>query len=111
MTPRLATHVWVGAGLRLCSQRGVPAVVARRGDRESGDVVIKQNMMENGCRVLARVLTGDGGRAFRAVGGEDPVTEAEADALIARRLKADPDLWVVEVESRDGWLPWDMERL
>lgn len=111
MNPRLATHVWVGAGIRLCSQRGIPAVVARRGDRDAGDVVIKQNMLENGCRVLVRVLSGTGERVFRSIGGDLPIGEGRADALIAKRISADPDLWVVEVESRDGWLPWDMEHI
>ena len=37
--------------------------------------------------------------------------EAEIDALIAREAKADPDLWVIEIETRDGQTLLDQEGL
>lgn len=110
-TPRLATHVFVGAGLRRCAAEGVAAVVVRRGHADAGDVVIKHYLLGQGFRVWVRVRTGAGKVAFRCVTGDTPGEEAEADEKIARRIAADPDLWVVEIESRDGWLPWDLDRL
>ena len=55
-----------------------------------------------GCTVFERTVDLDGNRAWLRATGADPVPESEADAFIARQAKFDPDLWVVEVESRDG---------
>ena len=39
--------------------------------------------------------------------GEGTVSEADADAYLEREEKVDPDLWVLEVEDRDGRNPFD----
>jgi len=31
-----------------------------------------------------------------------PLPEAEIEAYLARQIRFDPDLWIVEVEERDG---------
>ena len=46
---------------------------------------------------LTRMATGDSLKSCRF-----PQAEADVTALLARRKKFDSDLWVVEVEDRDG---------
>jgi hypothetical protein len=41
-------------------------------------------------------------RAFVACLPRQPVPEPEAEAYLARQLRFDPDLWIVEVEDRAG---------
>ena len=102
MEPRLKAEFWVKALLRRCGAADVPAVVARRGDAEAGAVLVKLNGFENGSSVLASGWAADGGRVWRRATGTAPVSEAEAEAYIARQLQRDPDLWVVEIEDRAG---------
>ena len=102
MEPRLKAEFWVKALLRRCGAADVPAMVVRRGDPEAGAVLIKLNGFENGASVLAAGWAADGSRVWRHATGAAPVSDADAEAYIARQLQRDPDLWVVEIEDRAG---------
>ena len=100
--PRLTSSFWVKAYIRRCYGADMPALVVRHGDDTAGAVLIKVNQFEAGCRVFQRTTDLDGNQAWLDATGPDLVPEAEADAFIHRQVGYDPDLWVVEVESRDG---------
>ncbi len=106
MAERLPTHVWVGAHLRWCHVRGIPVTVARKGDTAAGTVMLKLNRLELGCRVLTQMSDIDGKIGWLAAFDDAPVPEPEADAYIARAVKRDPDLWVIEIEDREGRNPF-----
>ncbi len=99
---RLKTRLVVQAAVRLCSLRAVPVAVTRRGDEDAGTIVVKLNQFDRGCTVLVETRTIGGERAWLRGTGEAPVSEDTADAYIARQVARDPDLWVVEIEDRDG---------
>ena len=100
--PRLKTDFWIRTQIRLCDIFFIPAVVARRGDSDAGQVMIKRNLLNGTFEVFARTTDLDGDRAWRLATGPDPVDGAAADAVIAREANFDPDLWVLEIEDRDG---------
>jgi hypothetical protein len=100
--PRLNAGLWVDAHIRRCWSNGVPAMLVRRGDDTAGIVLLKLNRLDDGCTVLAPATGLDGERIWFRASGETPVAESDADAYIARRLDGDPDLWVIEIEDRDG---------
>ncbi len=102
MEARLKAEIWVKAQLRLCDVALIPAFVVHKGDLDAGAVLIKVNRQVAGCVVLSRVYTETGTRAWMRATGETPVEEADADAYIRRQLDFDPDLWVLEIEDRDG---------
>lgn len=102
MEPRLKTKLQVLAAVRLCAVHAIPIVVARRGDDDAGTILIKLNQLERGFIVMAQTRTGTGDLAWLRATGEAPVDEPTADAYIQRQLKRDPDLWVVEIEDREG---------
>ena len=100
--PRLKTKLQVMAAVRLCTVHAIPVVVARRGDEDAGVILVKLNQLDRGFTVLAQTRTGTGDLAWLRATGETPVDEAAADAYIARQVKRDPDVWVVEIEDRDS---------
>ena len=103
---RLKADIWIMAHVRQCSALGVPAMVVRHGDDRGGSLMVKINTIDNGCKVLSQALDENGNRAWIVAFKGAQVPEAEADAYIARAVGRDPDLWVVEIEHRDGWHPF-----
>lgn len=102
MEARLKTELWVRAHLRRCAVEAVPAFVLRHGDDDSGMVLLKINALDDGCKVFTQARDLDGRLGW--VGALDGalVSEADADAFIARHTAFDSDLWVIEIEDREG---------
>ena len=100
--PRLQTDFWVKAYVRRCTVEGGAAFVLRRGNAEAGVVLIKLNHLNGGFVVLARSRDLDGNLVWRQATGAVPVEEAAADLYVEKQVNFDPDLWVIEVEDRDG---------
>lgn len=104
---RLPTDVWVMAQVRRCNAEAVPAMVVRKGEAKGGIVVLKINQLDQGCRVLSQTRDFDGKLAWLAAFKGELVAESEADDYIGRAVARDPDLWVIEIEHRDGWHPFE----
>lgn len=104
---RLPTELWVQAHLRRCSVDATPAALLRRGESERGTVLLKLNQIEAGCRILTQARDLEGRLGWLAALGGKLVPETEADAYIARAVERDPDLWVIEIEDRNGRNPFD----
>lgn len=106
---RLKSSIWVAAYLRRCGVEGVFAAVRRRGAEEAGAVFVKVSRLDS-----TAVLYGPApqtafdeahpfDRAFVAVtDASQPKPDADVEAFLAREARFDPDVWIVEVEDRDG---------
>ncbi len=100
MSVRLAAGVWVSAYLTRLRLADIPAYVTAKGDTEAGAVVVKVALLDGSARAYERrsdLMTG--ARAWILL-AEGP--EAEVDALVTRTRVRDPDLWVIELENRQG---------
>jgi len=104
---RLKTRLSVMAAIRTCQGKGLNAVIARKGDEDAGAILIKQNLLGGGFRVLTQVRSTDGALGWMAGTGGEPVEESAADAYIARQIDRDWDLWVVEIEDKEGRNPFE----
>ncbi|MGK2285452.1 DUF1491 family protein [Pedomonas sp. V897] len=99
MLPRLTTRFWVSALVRRCNAEGVPATVIRHGYDEAGAVLLLAHHRDGRCRLFGATLRQNGDKAWLALTGAEPVNPPEADALIEKQRRFDPDLWVVELET------------
>jgi len=106
-TDRLPTELWVQAHLRQLGQQAIPTYVVRKGDPRAGLLILKLNLGQPGCRVLSQSRDLDGALAWLPAKGGELLPEADADAYIARAVQRDPDLWVVEIEDREGRHPFE----
>jgi hypothetical protein len=103
---RLPTHLWVDAELRRCTADGIPFVVVHKGERMGGTVLLKIYQHGVGCRLLSQMRDLDGRLAWYPAHKEGAIDESRAGEYIRRAVDRDPDLWVIEVEARDGSNPF-----
>src|SRR5690242_20722655 len=99
---RIPSQLWLGAHMRRLSAEGIPVAVIHRGEAMGGTVIVKLNQLELGCRVMTQARGPDGALGWLPGFENRLVPEAEVDAYIARAVRRDPDVWVLEVEDRAG---------
>ncbi|MCL2428933.1 MAG: DUF1491 family protein [Alphaproteobacteria bacterium] len=104
--PRVKAGLWVSMALRLADQAGRPGFVLRRGDPDAGGILVVLRGRE-GLAVLSQMRAADGAAAWMRGTGAAAVDEAAADAYVARQLRFDPDLWVLEFEAPDLVPPFE----
>jgi len=103
MPERLSSQVWIDALRRRAELAGAGVFILHKGDPARGDVLVKVACLDGTARAYVPSFDpeGDGGcedLARRGVSREEP----EIDGYIARARARDPDLWVIEIEDRDG---------
>jgi hypothetical protein len=108
MSARLATGLWVAAYRARLEAAHIPVYVTVRGDETAGAVIVKCDHLDGTARAFHRSFDVSGGRIW-VVLSEGP--EGEVDAALSRERNFDPDLWLVEIESRNGRTLLDEEGL
>ena len=105
-TPRIKAGIWVSMALRMGNAGGRFGAVIRKGDPDAGGVLVVLRGRE-GLSVLSQLRSAEGELAWMRATGPAPVDDAAADAYIARQVKFDPDLWVIEFEAPDLLPPFE----
>jgi hypothetical protein len=98
--PRLTADFWVRAYLARLQLAHIPAYVTARGDATAGAALVKCATLDGAATLHQRSFDLTTGARAWIILAEGP--EAEVDAAIARQRRTDPDLWVIEIESREG---------
>jgi hypothetical protein len=105
---RLKSGIWVSAYLRRCQVEGVFAVLRRRGAEEAGAVFIKISRLDGTAELFGPAPQSvfddaqPAERAFSRCLATQPAAEADVETYLAREVRFDPDVWIVEVEDRAG---------
>lgn len=97
---RLTADMRVAAIRRFAEQDGGFAMVLRRGDGSSGDILLQ--IVERGgeAELFSRQIGADGNYRWSPVLLKDKQNQA-VEEYIGRARNRDPDLWVVEVDVAD----------
>ena len=105
---RLKTALWVAAYLRRCQVEGAFAVVRRRGAEDAGAVFVRISRLDGtsdlfGPAPQSAFDTSRGAdRSFTPSFAAQPALDTAVDAYLAREVKFDTDVWIVEVEEPAG---------
>ena len=97
---RLTAEFWVQAYLARLRLQEIPAFVVAHGDDTGGAVLVKLNTLDGQAAVFQRsVDLMSGARTWVTLAEGD---ERDVDQAVAKQRSFDPDLWVIEVEDRQG---------
>lgn len=99
MTPRLTSDFWVGAYLRRLSLVNIPAFITSKGDATAGAIIVKLNTLDGQARAFHRSYDLEGNRVWAILAEGD---ERDVDASLMKQRSFDPDIWMIEVEDRQG---------
>ena len=106
---RLRSDIWVSAYLRRCGAEGVNSVLRRRGAPEAGAVLVKIDRLDGRSALygpapqsLAVPLERGVERVFTRMHRPEWIDDRDAEDRLMREVSFDPDIWIVEVEDREG---------
>jgi hypothetical protein len=97
---RLAADIWVSAYLTRLRLADIPVFVVKKGDATAGAVMVKLNTLDGQAIAYQRQfdLMADRREWVELASGD----ERDVDAALSKQSGYDPDLWIIEVEDRDG---------
>lgn len=103
---RLRSDIWVAAYLRRCGSENVFAALRRRGSPEAGAVIIRIDRLDGTSTLYSPAPQSEAregvDRLFARAHADEFLDNEKIEARIAREISFDSDLWIVEVEDRQG---------
>jgi hypothetical protein len=103
---RLRADIWTSAYLRRCAVEGAFGTLRRRGSAEAGAIFVVLDRLDGRMAVFGpapQALAGDDGvRRFARMHDEEWIDTPRAAEIVARETRFDPDMWIVDVEDRQG---------
>ena len=105
---RLKSALWVAAYLRRCQVEGAFAVVRRRGAEEAGAIFVRISRLDGTSDLYGPApqsafdASRGADRTFIASLKDQPALDAAVETYLAREMKFDPDVWIIEVDEPAG---------
>jgi hypothetical protein len=108
---RLRSDIWVAAHLRRVAVEGAFAALRRRGAAEAGAIWVKVDRLDGRAALFgpapqSEVAERGVERLWARAHAQEWVGADFVEARMAKEIAFDPDLWLIEVEDREGrcWL-------
>lgn len=106
MSSRLRSDIFAAALLRRAASAGAFAALRRRGAAEAGAIFVKIDRLDGTAALYGPApqseVGDDGMHRFRLMQAQEWIAPADVEARVVRELKFDSDLWLVEIEDREG---------
>jgi hypothetical protein len=104
---RLRSDIFVAALIRRAEAEGAQAMLRRRGAAEAGAIFVKIDRLDGRAALLgpapqSEELPEGVARLFVRLHKEEWIAPFEAEERMRREIGFDSDLWLVEIEDRDG---------
>jgi hypothetical protein len=104
---RVKSYLWVAAYLRRCQNENIFGVVRRRGAEEAGAIFVKLALLDGNALLFtpAPQTAYDDSRPTDRVfapSTPQPVAEQAVEDRLAKEIRFDSDIWIVEIEDRAG---------
>lgn len=107
METSLPTDLRIRAQIRIAAAQGIPMMVVHKGDPDSGTIYLKINRLDGTAEILSQIRSEGGDLVWMSITERKGWPEREADTYLFQQQDFDPDLWIVEIEDREGrhWFP------
>jgi len=103
---RVTTDFWASAYLRRCNSAGISAVLYRRGASQAGAILIRLDRLDGRVTLFGPAPQSEmdslGERHFIRLHRSESIDAGEAQERLQRQIAFDPDIWIVDVEDREG---------
>jgi hypothetical protein len=104
---RLRSDIWVSAYLRRCAVEGAYATLRRRGAAEAGAIFVLVDHLDGrvalfGPAPQTAMVAGEADRLWARTHAQSWIAPPEAEERLRKELRFDSDLWIVDVDDRDG---------
>lgn len=108
----LKAEILINAGIRAAERNFTNAYVIKRGDSEAGTIFIKIDTLDGYAKLYSRNLIYDFDKNKDLVQFQDlypnkKMKTGDVDIRIAKEISIDVDCWVVEIEEKNGFNPFD----
>lgn len=102
---RLKSGIWAAAFLRRAMAEGLYGAVVKRGAEEAGAVYVIVDHRDGTCHLFGPApgpAYDEEGERRWIVELAPPATPGDANGLLDRRKRFDPDIWILEVDDPKG---------
>ena len=103
----LKSELIIKSVTRIAQREGVPIFILKKGDFDSGIILIKIDLLNGKGRLLRRNLSYSLDKdmsfvEFIKLHDSTELVYSDLNKLVANEVRIDPDIWVVEIEDKKG---------
>ena len=104
---RLRSDIFVAALIRLAETQGAVAMLRRRGAAEAGAIFVKVDRLDGAAALYGPAAQSEKppegvARLFTRLHAEEWRDPLDVEERLRREIAFDPDIWIVEIEDRQG---------